>query len=260
MWHALPIASLPLRAYPRSVGYLGYVADYRWPLLRSIATSSHEGESRALLIPTAEKSVQIGLGRFGTIIRRGLVQTLSKDNGFRVVGTELDAGALQGLVKQGLLQVILLDEASSPCQATLRSLRAADPRLGLVVLASGATAAYGRHLLAAGANACLSKDLSDVELLSTVSLAADGKYVQPLTWPGHADGGSVRQVRPLSLREQDVFAVARLGHSNAIIARELHISVETVRTHLAHIYGSLGIKSRRELREIDPLVLDVVPR
>ena len=35
--------------------------------------------------------------------------------------------------------------------------------------------------------------------------------------------------------------------SNAQIAADLHISIETVRTHARHIYRKLGVASRREL-------------
>ncbi len=35
--------------------------------------------------------------------------------------------------------------------------------------------------------------------------------------------------------------------SNAQIAADLHISIETVRTHARHIYRKLGVSSRREL-------------
>ena len=44
--------------------------------------------------------------------------------------------------------------------------------------------------------------------------------------------------------------------SNAQIAAELHISVETVRTHARHIYRKLGVASRRELLYIRQAVSD----
>ena len=37
------------------------------------------------------------------------------------------------------------------------------------------------------------------------------------------------------------------GKSNAEIANELHVSVETVRSHARRIYRKLGVKTRREL-------------
>ena len=37
------------------------------------------------------------------------------------------------------------------------------------------------------------------------------------------------------------------GRSNAEIALDLHVGVETVRTHARNIYRKLGVRSRREL-------------
>ena len=49
------------------------------------------------------------------------------------------------------------------------------------------------------------------------------------------------------------------GATNAEIAHELSIGIETVRTHARHIYRKLGIGSRRELTRLarqDPIVVD----
>ena len=51
----------------------------------------------------------------------------------------------------------------------------------------------------------------------------------------------------LSPREKEVARLAARGYSNAQIAEELFISVETVKRHMATIFEKLGIESRREL-------------
>ena len=51
----------------------------------------------------------------------------------------------------------------------------------------------------------------------------------------------------LSAREKEVARLAARGYSNAQIAEELFISVETVKRHMATIFEKLGIESRREL-------------
>ena len=53
---------------------------------------------------------------------------------------------------------------------------------------------------------------------------------------------------PLSPREKEVARLAARGYSNAQIAEELFISVETVKRHMATIFEKLGIESRRELK------------
>jgi LuxR family maltose regulon positive regulatory protein len=51
----------------------------------------------------------------------------------------------------------------------------------------------------------------------------------------------------LTEREAEVLAELQRRRANAQIARDLHISVETVRTHARSIYRKLGVSSRREL-------------
>ncbi len=51
---------------------------------------------------------------------------------------------------------------------------------------------------------------------------------------------------PLSERELDVLRLLASDLSGPAIARELSVSVNTVRTHTRHIYAKLGVTNRRE--------------
>ena len=64
-------------------------------------------------------------------------------------------------------------------------------------------------------------------------------------------GGRARRVPPgqLSPQEQAVARLTRAGRTNQQIGRELYLSVNTVETHLAHVYRKLGIRRRRELAD-----------
>ena len=51
---------------------------------------------------------------------------------------------------------------------------------------------------------------------------------------------------PLSERELDVLRLLDSDLSGPAIARELSVSVNTVRTHTQHVYTKLGVTNRRE--------------
>jgi len=48
----------------------------------------------------------------------------------------------------------------------------------------------------------------------------------------------------LSAREIEVLQLVAQGASNREIGKSLHISTATVKTHLIHIYGKLGVDDR----------------
>ena len=53
-------------------------------------------------------------------------------------------------------------------------------------------------------------------------------------------------LEPLTERELDILRLLVTGLSNAAMARELIITVGTVKSHVNHIYGKLGVNSRTQ--------------
>ena len=49
---------------------------------------------------------------------------------------------------------------------------------------------------------------------------------------------------PLTEREQDVLRLLAMGRSTPEIARALYVEVNTVRTHVKHLYAKLDVHSR----------------
>jgi LuxR family maltose regulon positive regulatory protein len=75
----------------------------------------------------------------------------------------------------------------------------------------------------------------DLNVASQASAAAD-------TRPAARNG----LIDELSSRELDVLRLLRSDLSGPEIARELHVSMNTLRTHTKNIYTKLGATSRRE--------------
>jgi LuxR family transcriptional regulator, maltose regulon positive regulatory protein len=53
-------------------------------------------------------------------------------------------------------------------------------------------------------------------------------------------------LEPLTERELEVLGLLVAGLSNATMAQELVITVGTVKSHINHIYGKLGVQSRSQ--------------
>jgi LuxR family maltose regulon positive regulatory protein len=71
-------------------------------------------------------------------------------------------------------------------------------------------------------------------------LAAEGAPASAAAAPAHS------LLEPLTEREREVIRLLVAGLSNAAMAQELFISVGTVKSHINHIYGKLGVQSRSQ--------------
>ncbi|MER0481107.1 LuxR C-terminal-related transcriptional regulator [Streptomyces sp. Edi2] len=129
--------------------------------------------------------------------------------------------------------------------AAITELARRAPRCQVLVLTTYDTDSDTLPAIEAGATGYLLKDTPREELFTAVRAAAEGRTVLS---PAVASR-LVSRVRspgkePLSAREREVLGLVAKGTSNREIAAVLFISEATVKTHLTHIYGKLGVKDR----------------
>ena len=131
----------------------------------------------------------------------------------------------------------------------------ADP-LAVVVVTTFDLDEYVHEALRGGARGFLLKDAGPELLVQAIHAAAQGDaLISPSitarlleTFAGAPAAGEPAQpIDPLTAREEEVLSTVARGRTNAEIADELHISMSTVKTHLASLMSKLGARNRVEI-------------
>jgi two-component system nitrate/nitrite response regulator NarL len=136
---------------------------------------------------------------------------------------------------------------------TLERLRRADLDARVVMLTVSDNEEDVIAALRAGADGYLLKDMEPEDILEQLLAAGRGRLVisQRLTEliarALRQDSGSVRlDDAGLTPRERQVLALLAEGFSNKLIARELDLSLGTVKVHVKHILRKLKLRTRVE--------------
>jgi DNA-binding NarL/FixJ family response regulator len=188
------------------------------------------------------------LARFEDLVSHGLRALLSCDQNLAIVAHDVEHDDLEAALTRHRPQVALVNFGSLRAAVEVHHLSSGHPDTRLLVLANRPTAGECNQMLAFGATACLSKETQGRDILNAVHLASRGVQVLPrcaAVAPSEPSGPEV-----LTPREAEVLEHLRVGASNAQIARELHVGVETVRTHARAVFRKVGVRSRRDLRGV----------
>ena len=192
-------------------------------------------------------SIRLLLADDHPVVRAGLRAVLSAEPDFEIVAEAPTAEDAVERAGAGDVDVVLMDLQFGPgmhgAEATAAiTARAGAPRV--LVLTTYDTDADILAAVEAGAAGYLLKDAPPEELSAAVRTAASG---QSALAPAVANRLMDRMRTPaaaLSRRELEVLELVRDGLSNLQISKRLFLSQATVKSHLVHIYGKLGVDSR----------------
>ena len=185
------------------------------------------------------------------LIREGLRLVLQGEPGFEIIGEAADHASAVDLVVSERPDVLLLDLTFPEGDAIplLRTLRARQPDLRVIVLTMHSDPETVRQTLAAGAAGYLVKGAQSRELIEAIRAVASGDRYLHSSVTGAVVEDSIRwyEAGTMSVREREVLSLLAAGQSPAQIARSLDISIHTVRRHLANISGKVGVSGMNGL-------------
>lgn len=194
------------------------------------------------------------------VVRTGLRMILDAQDGIEVVGEAADGERAVALARELQPDVCLFD-IRMPVMDGIEATRAlagpdVDSPMAVVIITTFDLDEYVYAALTAGARGFLLKDAGAVLLAQAVRAAASGDaLIDPSVtirlieaFAGAAPPAARAQPsEPLTDRERQVLEKVAQGRSNAEIAAELHITLSTVKTHLASLMGKLAARNRVEL-------------
>ena len=188
------------------------------------------------------------------IVREGLKQILSKNNGITVTG---EAGSCREVLKmtsQDPFDVVLLDIKMPDRMGLdiLDELKSKQPGLPVLILSTCPEEQYAIAAMRSGAFGYLEKKSAPKELILAIKQATQGmKYVSSSLaqrMAQYLEGDEkITLHEKLSSREYQVMCMLCSGKSSTKIADELLLSVKTISTHRTRILKKMGMKNNIEL-------------
>ena len=193
--------------------------------------------------------------------RVGVRTILSSEQGIEVVGEAANASSAIALVREVEPDVVLMDvqlpdlDGIEATRQIIQSARDSANAPRVIVLTTFDFDEYVYRSLRAGASGFLLKRTPAEDLVEAVRVVADGSSL-PLPDRLHdliarftapVDDHFRRDFRsPLTSREAEVLVMIARDYSNQEIADRLVVSLDTVKTHVRHVYAKCGARSRAQ--------------
>jgi DNA-binding NarL/FixJ family response regulator len=189
--------------------------------------------------------ITVVLAHFDDLLAKGLREVIESDPSLGIVAADVEHRRIPVVLRAHRPDVAILDVEALAKLAEVREISGRHSATRLIMLAKDPSMEECALLLAFGASACLGRDTQSRDVLNAIHLASRGLQVIPRAASRRvADrwGGNL-----LTQREAEVLTLLQRGLSNAQIAVDLRVGIETVRTHARNIYRKLGVSSRRDL-------------
>jgi two-component system response regulator DevR len=183
-----------------------------------------------------------------------LLAMLQPEPDFDVVGQTGRGGGVVELVEATRADVVLLDARLPDVSGVevCRRLTHSHPEVSVVILTTYTDPDLVQECIQAGARGYVVKDVERFSLKESIRAVYRGQAVLAPQVAGQVIAGARTRQQAGSRRaalSASQVAILRLisrGHSNREIAAEVHLSENTVKTHVQEIFRKLGVRNRVE--------------
>lgn len=187
-------------------------------------------------------------------IRQALAWLLDQEPDMRVVAQAGSLAEARRMLRGVDVAIVDLRLPDGDGVDLVRDVRAANKSACVLVLTAERDRRRVAAAVLAGASAVLHKSEPLDALIAAVRrLTAGERWFSPTetvelmrlaeeAWRGERDARD--GIAGLTAREREVLVALARGASNAEIAQQLGIGVETVRTHVANVFSKIGVDSR----------------
>lgn len=186
-------------------------------------------------------------------IWRGGVRSMLEDTDYNVIGEASSGREAVEAVRNLHPKIVLLDirMAGGDGLDALHAIKQEHPEVAVVMLTTYDNPTFMARAVAGGASGYLLKGVERDELVGALDAVASGEMllsaqelVRSLRGVSEHASSATDLIEPLTKREEEVLRLVATGMSNRDIAAVLFIAEGTVKTHVEHIIGKIGVSDR----------------
>lgn len=199
--------------------------------------------------------IKVVVGDAQYLIRVGLVNLLSRDERFKVMGEATTGQELKSMAARFKPEVVIIDY-NQPKHFRLEDLaevKKASPKTQILIISSDETRDNIYKALDLGGISFLTKECDQEEIFNAIMATAKGeKFICHKIIDIILDKHSPKEAEDckpfnLSLREIEIIQMTAKGLPAKEIARQLYLSTHTVYTHKKNIMKKLKLNSSSEM-------------
>ena len=202
----------------------------------------------------AVKVIRVMLVDDHEMVREGLMAMLRHEPDIEVVAQTGSGAAVVDLVEATKPDIVLLDARLPDVSGVevCRRLGVSHPGVAVVILTTYTDPDLVEECIQAGARGYVVKDVEQFSLKESIRAVYRGQSVLAPQVAGQVIAQARTRPQARSRRaelSESQVAILRLisrGHSNREIAAEVHLSENTVKSHVQEIFRKLGVRNRVE--------------